>query len=550
MEGSVLADLVVGARFLGALPSFLRTRVTPPEARRALRHRLEHREARFLATVRRAVFEHRGSPYRELFRLAGCEYGDVERLVRLEGVEHALAVLLQQGVYLTVDEYKGRRPLVRAGVQVLMHPARLRNPGGRVHFPVRTSGSRGGGVTLGIDLAYIRAHAVDKCLVLDARQGLGWRHAIWQVPGGAAVGQVLRYSAMGGFPSRWFSQVDPASPELHPRYRWSVRALHWGGILAGRRPPRPEYVPFADPLPIARWLAGVLREGETPHLMTFPSAAVRLCQTAGAAGLDIGGAQFMLVGEPITAARLASIRKAGVEPSTCYGTIESNAIGYGCLAPTGPDDTHLLHDLHALVQVPDRHRSGLPAGALLISTIDSSAPMILLNLSVGDVATVTSRRCGCPLETAGWSTHLHTIRSFEKLTAGGMTFLGSDVIRVLEDVLPGRFGGGPADYQLVEAEGHDGSARLRLLVHPAVGPLDPEAVSRAFVATLGQGSGPERVMGLAWREAALVRVERRPPLATPSGKVLHLHVGRDRPAGNAGHLSPAISSADPTAADS
>jgi hypothetical protein len=128
-----------------------------------------------------------------------------------------------------------------------------------------------------------------------------------------------------------------------------------------------------------------------------------------------------------------------------------------------------------------------------------------------------------------------------------MTFLGSDVIRVLEDVLPGRFGGGPADYQLVEAEGHDGSARLRLLVHPAVGPLDPEAVSRAFVAALGQGSGPERVMGLAWREAALVRVERRPPLATSSGKVLHLHVGRDRPAG---HPSPAISSADATAADS
>jgi hypothetical protein len=371
---------------------------------------------------------------------------------------------------------------------------------------------------------------VDKCLVLDARQGLGWQHAIWQVPGGAAMGQVLRYSVMGGFPTRWFSQIDPESRELHPRYRWSVRALRWAGMLAGQRPPRPEHVPLAHPLPIARWLAGVLGEGETPHLMTFPSAAVRLCQAASAAGLDIAGAQFMLVGEPITAARLATVRKAGVEPSTCYGTIESNAIGYGCLAPTGPDDTHLLHDLHALIQVPDRHPSGLPNGAMLISTIDSSAPMILLNLSVGDVATVTSQSCDCPLETSGWKTHLHTIRSFEKLTAGGMTFLGSDVIHVLEDVLPGRFGGGPADYQLIEEEGHDGSARLQLLVHPAVGPLDPDAVSRAFGAALGQGSGPERVMELAWRDAALVRVERRAPVATPAGKVLHLHVGRGRSA--------------------
>jgi hypothetical protein len=152
--------------------------------------------------------------------------------------------------------------------------------------------------------------------------------------------------------------------------------------------------------------------------------------------------------------------------------------------------------------------------------------MILLNLSLGEAATVEPRRCGCPLETAGWGTHLHTIRSFEKLTAGGMTFLGTDVIRVLEQVLPGRFGGGPADYQLVEEEGRDGSARLRLLVHPDVGPLDSRAVGEAFLAGLSNGSGNDRVMGLAWREAALIHVERRAPLTTASGKVLHLHVGR------------------------
>jgi hypothetical protein len=81
----------------------------------------------------------------------------------------------------------------------------------------------------------------------------------------------------------------------------------------------------------------------------------------------------------------------------------------------------------------------------------------------------------------------------------------------------------------VEEEDRDGAARLRLVVHPGVGPLDPEAVAGAFVEALGRGSGAERVMGLAWREAALVRVERRPPLATASGKLLHLHVGRDGP---------------------
>ena len=91
----------------------------------------------------------------------------------------------------------------------------------------------------------------------------------------------------------------------------------------------------------------------------------------------------------------------------------------------------------------------LPPRALLLSSLRASSPLVLLNVSLGDQAFVERRHCGCPLESMGWDLHLHTIRSFEKLTAGGMTFLGSDVIRVMEDVLPGRFGGGPADYQLV-----------------------------------------------------------------------------------------------------
>jgi hypothetical protein len=142
---------------------------------------------------------------------------------------------------------------------------------------------------------------------------------------------------------------------------------------------------------------------------------------------------------------------------------------------------------------------------------------------MGDQAVIGPRRCGCPLEELGWPTHLHTIRSHEKLTAGGMTFLDTDVIRVLEEVLPARFGGGPADYQLIEDEGPDGRPRLRLRVHPAVGPVDPRAVADGFLSALGGGSRVERVMGLQWRDSAIVEVERQPPMVTPTGKILHLH---------------------------
>jgi hypothetical protein len=103
-----------------------------------------------------------------------------------------------------------------------------------------------------------------------------------------------------------------------------------------------------------------------------------------------------------------------------------------------------------------------------------------------------------------------------------MMFLDDAVIRVLEEALPARLGGGPSDYQLVEAEAPDGQPALRLLVHPRV-PLESlDRAREAFFAAVSATSETARLMGRAWRDAGLVTVERRAPIATASGKILHL----------------------------
>lgn len=107
-----------------------------------------------------------------------------------------------------------------------------------------------------------------------------------------------------------------------------------------------------------------------------------------------------------------------------------------------------------------------------------------------------------------------------------MTFLDADLIRALEEVLPARFGGGPTDYQLAEEETEEGHPRLRLLVHPAVGEIDPVAVAQAFLTAISPGSGVERVMGLLWRDAGFLQVERGAPEASRGGKILHLRPAR------------------------
>jgi hypothetical protein len=278
------------------------------------------------------------------------------------------------------------------------------------------------------------------------------------------------------------------------------------------------FVPQEDPLPIANWVARVLRTGATPYIFGFSSAVVRLCDTAYKAGLDFQGAQFLMGGEPITTARLEAVRRTGAEGIPRYGSIETGPVGYSCLKPESPDDVHLLRDLHAVIQ-PDSEREKKPGRALFITSLLPTAPFILLNVSMGDQALLTKRSCGCPMENLGWHTHLQMIRSYEKLTAGGMTLLDTDIIRVLEEKLPARFGGSPTHYQLVETE-KQGQPQLTLLVHPVVSQLDLDEISEVFLN--GIGARP----GSLWHTPGFFSVDRRPPLPTGSGKILHLHVER------------------------
>lgn len=525
-----LSEIRVGARFLRRLPTFLRYRIDVTEARVILDRRLERRECDFLTLVQRGVYERPKSPYRRMLKVAGCEYGDLANLVRKRGLEVALQVLLSQGVYLTVDELKGRRAIVRSGTSMEMHPDGLQNPLVRADLLRYPSGSRSGGqAPVPVGLASLRERSVNLCLSYDVRGGIGWQHAYWEVPGGASMAHLLECHPFQGPPARWFSQLDPAAPGLHPRYRWSARLMRWAAAAAGTDLPRPTYVSLDDPFPIFEWMLEALRRGETPHLKTYASSAARLCQAALARGIDLTGARFTVTGEPVTEARLAAIHRTGARATPRCGTSEAGLIGSGCLSPEVCDELHLFHDLNAVIQPGSGALPDMTPRTLLVTSLRPAARLVLLNASLGDEAVLSRRTCGCPMEQLGWTTHLHSIRSPEKLTAAGMSFLDLDVVRVLEQVLPGRFGGGPTDYQLVEDVAGDGRPRLRLLVDPAVGPVDAQSVATEFLTAISPGSGVERVMGLLWKEARLLEVERRPPLRTPAGKILHLHRDGPRP---------------------
>jgi hypothetical protein len=522
-------DLFMAGRFFAHVPFYLHRPLTLATARGILQKRFATRETSFLEQVRHAIYGHSLSPYRSLLEHAGCTYGDLEGAVKRDGIEATLRVLFRQGVYLSVDEFKGRKPVVRGSTSVEASPELLRNPLAAYHLPASSGGSRSRGTPIFMDLRFIRACAVNCALYLDARGGSHWLKATWEVPGAGARFRLIKFAGFGAPPVRWFSQVDPEAPGLNPIFRWNTLAMRWSSLLAAKPLPKATHAPVSAPDASAEWMADCLAQGQVPHLFTFPSSAVALCRRAMEKGLDIRGGRLTVGGEPTTSTRLAVIRQAGCDALPRYGSMECGPIGYGCMNPEHPDEVHLLHDLHALILAErDGAGAGFPPDAILITSLSPYSPFTLLNASMGDRGTLFTRSCGCRLEDLGWSAHICDIQSYEKLTGCGVTFLGADVIRVLEEVLPGRFGGVPTNYQMVEEESAEGRPTLKLFIHPAVGPLDPTEAANIFLSSLGADSATSRLMEMIWRDSQVIEVVRREPITTQAGKVLHLHTRRQK----------------------
>jgi hypothetical protein len=520
-------DLVSAARLFSSLPTFLRRPEPAAGAPATIRHRLAERESIFLDLVDRAIYARSESPYAQLLRWAGCERGDLARMVRQDGIETSLEALYRVGVFLRADEAKGRQPVVRGGRRFTIRPGELHNPLLTTHFLMHTGGSGGAPATIPIDLATIRDRAVNRHVLLEARGGVGATYVEWGVPGSQTLFTVLEYACAGMPVRHWLLKVDPASPSLHAAYRWSFRLTRAAGLVAGRPLARPEHVPLDQALVVARRIAGILRTGQKAWYNGTVSSGVAIVAAAQDAGLDLRGALFSIGSEPMTEARLAVIRGAGVSVVVGFGTTETSRIGYGCLDGRTVNEVHVLGDLNAVIQPGPSGGTpagdpgpGLPPRALLLTSVSPTAPLVVLNLSLGDRGHLGRRDCGCPYERIGWTTHLRDVESFEKLKAGGMTFLDTDVVRILEADLPARFGGSPTDYQLVEEEDVDGRPRVVLVVRPEVGALDPARVAAWFLDRLGRGSGAERVMALTWQRSGILEVARRAPQVTDAGKIL------------------------------
>ncbi len=516
-------------RLVTGLPGYLRHPLDPAGVRERTLTRQAGRMASFLNVVRRAIYGIPDSPYRRLLDWAGIGYEELASMTAAHGVEGALVRLREAGVFVTVEEFKGKC-WIRRGSQVVECTDRsFDNPLALGHLFARSGGSRSPGLRTVYDFRNLASNWSEHLVLrlscyglLDAAIGV-W----YPIMPGAGPVVVLSLVKAGIFP-RWFTPLSYGRLKANWRsILGTLTLVHWGQVFA-RRLPRPEFVPVDDPTLILDWIRSGLRKSVRCALFTYVSNAVRLSRSARDAGLDLSGTVFLVSSEPLTPVRRREIEAAGAEVYPAYATMETGVLAAGCIRPGEADEMHLLNDTVAVVVYPRRTvPDGDPIPTVLATGLQDSFPKVLLNTETGDTARVFERPCGCPLEALGFQQHVCAVYGFDKLTPSGMTFLAGDLARVLEQELPARFGGSSLDYQLQEVEDEHGRSRLNLLVSPRLGPLDPGALVELVLRELSRGGDSRRLMAQVWSEQGVIQVRREEPRLTARGKHLSLDLRRN-----------------------
>jgi hypothetical protein len=519
------------ARLPLALRRFLAEPLDPERARAIVRERLERRPEALLRLLAESVWSRPASPYRRLLVHAGLAPGDVAKLVRDRGVDGALGELRAVGVYVDYPELKGRRPILRPGLELTVAPRDFDNPSARHDLTLTTGGSTGLANVVYQDLDHIAELAIDELVALAAHglldaPTLHWSHIL----PGSGVRFLLQRLRHGQREQRWWTPIGWRDSRAWPKYAaatlWTLGWLRvWGVRVA---PPRT--VPPAEAATIARAIRATLEDAGRCLVYCAVSQAVRAATAAAELGLALDGAVFRLASEPLTAAKRARIEAPGARALAGYGSIETGAIALGCAQPEAVDEVHLIADAFALVTHPyEVPGTGVTVDAFHLTGLRPSAPKVLLNYRADDHGLVVERACGCPLGELGWTPHLHSIRSHSKLVGEGVTLLGNDLLPILERALPERFGGGPLDYQLVEREDLAGLTRLVLRVSPRLAIADDSAVVPYFLDRLRAGSPMGDAAGSVWRTASTLVLERTEPTTTARGKQPQLALERREP---------------------
>lgn len=522
-------------RFLRELPAYLNHPISFDEARQIVARRMESRDRSLLGIFEHSIYGDPNSPYLPLLKAAQCEHGDVAADVARLGVEETLKRLRQAGVWISFEEFKGRKPIVRGDV---CHDVRaedfdsLRQCGA---CATATGGSSGRPVRTKLDLEHEAARAAYEHFTFRMFGLEDAPFAIWypQLPAGTGIGNSLRYARMGRPPDRWFDMLVDKRDRPPLTGRLMTAAIVWASRFTATPLTPPRKAPLDGVCQVLDWLVEQRARCGRCALQSYVSQAVRVSHAALRRGIRLDGVHFLCGSEPFTPAKYAEVVESGASMSPRYATAELGTVGLGCGDPAEVGDVHLAHDMTAMIQADAPAdadvRAGIRAGdtddaddggVFYFTSLDAAGPKVMVNVELGDCGVAVKRRCGCLFGEAGFDTHLLRVRSISRVTCEGMTVPVSQLAAIVDDVLRPRYGGSALDYQWVEVEDAAAFSRVRLRVDARLGPLDEGRIVSDVLGALRRFNPSSRIVAGVWRGAGTLEVVRESPRPTGRGKVL------------------------------
>lgn len=523
---SIFSDLVKYSRLAFDLRQFLKTPVTLEQSKLTISHRLKNREQHFLNLVQKGIYQNPRSPYRQLLQYAGCEYTDFESSVNKNGIEPTLQNLLNKGVYISWEEFKGKKEVVRGGKRFYFKETDFDNPYLSNYYQVRSGGSRSAGTRTVFDLRHRAEMSYYYSIMLEANRATGYPMVLWfaGLPSIAGIGALIQYARLGQPVIKWFSPAKPENLGTSLRDRLAANFIIYGGRFWGAKLVKPQYVSIENASEIAVFLEKVNKSSGGCNICCFVSQAVQVCQAAIEKNIDIQGVHFFVGGEPLSQAKRKQIEAAGALVTPRYHITEIGSIGFSCMNSTNTDDVHLFHDTIAAIQHKRQvEHTDIMVDAFMFSNLLVSAPKILLNVECDDYGLMETRDCGCLYDELGFNRHISNIRSFAKLTGSGMTIIGSDLVYILEEILPKKYGGSAADYQIIEEEDNNAQTYLNLLISPTRGNIVESDVIATILNELRRSVNGGKLAAGFWSQINTLRVKRSHPVSS-SGKILTLHL--------------------------
>lgn len=506
-------------RFAFGLKSYLRNTATLDEIQKTIHQQLNSREENFIDVLKTNIFGNPRSPYLPLLQMANLTFMDVEDMVRQNGIEQTLNDLYDVGVYITFEEYKGRVPLKRGHLEYTINHSDFDSPTLTATLLSTTGGSTGKPTKTKLDFDFLSRRGQHSVINRYAHNLIEAKAVIWFgfLPETSAISNVLMNAYFGNVIPNWFSTT-----------RWNESNTGWFYVvltylmivmvrLHRFKFPFPQYVAMDNPLSIVNTIADLLHKEDKVILLTTTSKAVRVCLCAQQHGIDLTGMTVFGLSEPSTQAKIRSIEASGAQFLNWYGTTDVGDVGMPCANPVDGTDVHFLRNHLAMIQRPQQVMDQ-SVDAFHFTTLLPGNPKTLLNVQLDDFGIVEERDCGCPLYQMGFTTHIRQMSSFRKLTGEGVTLVGSDMIHILEHVLPSRFGGSLLDYQLVEEENTQGFTKLILYVAPSIALKDEQEVLDVFLDAMKNSMPSVRLAQAEFRSGDVVSIKRENPLITERGK--------------------------------